>query len=250
MIFFHKILCMEIKALEYHTLHFIFYQLQDFKRAEKIQELLPKITHALPDSRSLFKKWIVSPVIDVIKSAALFHMDKNYQAIDQAFTKLNTLKKKIIILYTTELKLRKEEAEFVKVMGFLSNDLENSSMISDDDMELTENNSESQHSKIPEEAALNESILSVDLEKTIRDMEFVLQNGERIDLYDLMRVRFLINTCLKDMLKIKKRMLNPSYKQDQLFTHYFNWYKRLIKNIRRLCREILNRNPKKTVIGG
>lgn len=70
-------------------------------------------------------------------------MDKNYQAIDQAFTKLNTLKKKIIILYTTELKLRKEEAEFVKVMGFLSNDLENSSMISDDDMELTENNSES-----------------------------------------------------------------------------------------------------------
>ena len=76
------------------------------------------------------------------------------------------------------------------------------------------------------------------------NQELEIGSGERINIYDLLRVQFLMDTCLKDMQVMKKRMLNPNYVQDQVFYAYFNWYRRVIKNIRKFCRKVLRGSKK------
>lgn len=56
-----------------------------------------------------------------------------------------------------------------------------------------------------------------------------------------------METCFKDIDLIKKRMVNPNYRDDPNFMNYFHWYSRVLKNIRKFVRRILYNIPSKTV---
>lgn len=100
-------------------------------------------------------------------------------------------------LHTTELKLRKEEAEFVTVMEYLTDDLQYSSMLGKDIDKFNKQIEELEADQ--DEDNLHKSILNSTLRELNINEELILHTGERINLYDLMRLVFLINTCIKDM---------------------------------------------------
>lgn len=103
---------------------------------------------------------------------------------------------------------------------------------------------------IVKDRILDESVLSHSLKEMNTNMELILSSGERINIYDLLRIQFFIDTCIKDMKIMKKRMLNPNYKEDQVFSSYFHWYRRVIQNTRKFCRRVIRKNRNKTVAGG
>ena len=187
-----------------------------------------------------------------------------------AYQKLSDLRKKVNTLYHTEIRLRKDEAEFVKIMENLTEDLQYSSMLGSEGQtavkeelhelqdtptnqeETVQENTPDQDQKSPQQVAekeattnLDSSILCNSIREMNTDIDIILASGERINIYDLLRIEFFINTCLKDMDIMKKRMLNPNYKNDQVFSNYFFWYRRIIQNTRKFCRKVLRKNRKK-----
>ena len=223
---------MENQALMDHLLHFIFCLISDNYRADLVAQRVPEALNTIPDNRGLLAKLVIDPFKKKIYSEVLKTKDPQFKQFNEDYDKLKQTRSKIMNLYDaelkfrqTELKLQKETAEFKVVKDDLKSDFEVSELESvNTSLSLGEG---------------NEQIQKIPIEQYTLQLEFILSNRDKIQLDDLLKVDYLINTCLKDMDIMKQRMQNENYKTDYVFSNYLGWYMRFINNIKKFGRRIL-----------
>lgn len=189
----------------------------------------------MSDDRSFVNKYLYGFIVEKYKLYKLKQNDSIFKTFDKDVQKLKDLRSLVAERYKKEFKirakakaLREEMQSWEEISEDLINNLANSAGSNDQLLLQLEGENEQQAQA---------------LQQKIDEFVYILKGGKEITIHDVLKTQFLIDTCLKDLELIKKRMVNPTYRDDQHFMNYFFWYNRVMKNIRSFARKIVLNTP-------